>query len=57
MKQSGVPQTVYVISYMVESVSEVQINERLGIEALAAVIMNFGNDSIEEYGSLVVALE
>ena len=37
--------------------SETQIEERLGVEALAAVIMNFDNDCIEEFGSLVVALD
>ena len=36
---------------------EVQIEERLNIEALAAVIMIFESDGIEEYGSLVAALE
>ncbi|TMW95515.1 hypothetical protein EJD97_008725 [Solanum chilense] len=41
----------------VESVSEVQIEEVLVVEALAAVIMNFDSDGIEEYDSLVVALE
>ena len=29
----------------------------LGVEALATVIMNFDSDCIEEYGSLVVALD
>ena len=57
MKQSGEIQTVYVISYRVESTSEVQIEECLGVEALAAIIMNFESDGIEEYGSLVVALD
>ncbi|XP_069149252.1 uncharacterized protein [Solanum lycopersicum] len=33
--------------------SEVQIEERLGVEALVAVIMNFESDGIEEYGSFV----
>ena len=37
--------------------SETQIEERLGGEALAAVIMNFDSDCIEEYESLVAALE
>ena len=32
---------------------ETQIEERLGVEALAAVIMNFDSDYIEEYESLV----
>ena len=48
---------VYAISYTVEDASEVQIEERLGVEALAAVIMNFDSDGIEEYGSFVAALD
>ena len=35
--------------------SETQIEEREGVEALAAVIMNFDSDCIEEYESLVKA--
>ena len=36
---------------------EVQIKERLGVETLAAVIMNFESDGIEEYVSLVAAVD
>ena len=36
---------------------ETQIQERLGVEALAAVIMNFDSDFIEECDSLVAALD
>ncbi|XP_015074061.1 uncharacterized protein LOC107018167 [Solanum pennellii] len=57
MKKSGELQMVYTISYRVKSTSEVQIKECLGVEALAAVIMNFKSDSIEEYGSLAAALD
>ena len=57
MSQSGELQSVSIISYRVEKSSEVQIEERLGVEALAAVIMNFDSDSIEDYGSLVAALD
>ena len=57
MRQSGELQLVSAISYKFESSSEVKIEERLGIEALAAVIMNFESDCIEEYGSLVAALD
>ena len=45
------------ISYKVEKSFEVQIEQCLGVEALAAVIMNFNSDCIEEYGSLVAALD
>uniref|UniRef100_M1D967 Integrase core domain containing protein n=1 Tax=Solanum tuberosum TaxID=4113 RepID=M1D967_SOLTU len=41
----------------VESGVEVQIKERLGIEALATVMMNFYSDGIEEYDELVAALD
>ena len=41
---------------MVESTSKVQIEGCLGVEALEVVIMNFENDGIEKYGSLVAAL-
>ena len=45
------------ISYRVASISEIQIEDRLGVEALAEVIINFESDGIEEYGSLVTTLE
>ena len=57
MKQSGDIRMVYALSFRVESTSEVQIDECLGVEALAAVIINFESDGIEEYGSLIAALE
>ena len=34
-----------------------QIEDSLGVEAIAVVIMNFYSDGIEDYDSLVVALE
>ena len=37
--------------------SETQIEKNLGVKALAAVIMNFDNACIEEYESLVSALD
>ena len=46
MSQSGELPSVSIISYRVEKSSEVQIEERLGVEALAAVIMNFDSDYI-----------
>ena len=56
MRKSGDLQSVTAIFFNVESSFEVQIEERLGVEALAAVIMNFESDCIEEYGSLVAHL-
>ena len=49
MRQSGELKTIFAISYRVESTYKVQIKERLGVEALAAVLMNFESDGIEEY--------
>ena len=57
MRQSGELQSVSAISYNMGETSETQIEERLGVEALAAVIMNFDSDCIEEYESLVAALD
>jgi len=37
--------------------SEVQIEERLGVEAVAAVIMNFDSNGIEDYDELIDALD
>ena len=45
------------ISYRVENMSEVQIEECIVVEALAATIMNFASDGIKGNGSLVAALE
>ena len=56
-RQSGELQSLYAISYNIGETSETQIEERLGVEALAAVIMNFDSDCIEEYESLVEVTE
>ncbi|XP_069150209.1 uncharacterized protein [Solanum lycopersicum] len=57
MWQSGELQMVSAISYKVESTSNIQIEEGLGVEELTTLIMNFESDGIEEYGSLVAALD
>uniref|UniRef100_M1DEH6 Integrase core domain containing protein n=1 Tax=Solanum tuberosum TaxID=4113 RepID=M1DEH6_SOLTU len=57
MKKSGELQTVSAITYSVESETDVQIEERLGVEALEEVMMNFDSDCIEEYLHLVAALD
>ena len=57
IRQSGELQSVSVISYNIGETSKTQIEERLGVEALAALIMNFDSDCIEEYESLVAALD
>ena len=44
MRQSDELQSVYSLSYKVGKSSETQIEERLGVEALTAVIINFYND-------------
>ena len=56
IRQSGEFQSVSAISYRVEKSFDVQIEECVGVETLATVIMNFNNDHIEEYESLVAAL-
>ena len=53
MRQSGELQSLSALSYNMGETSETQIEELLGVEALAAVIMNFDSDCIEEYESLV----
>ena len=57
MRKSGELQSAFAISYNMGETFETQIEERLGVEALAAVIMNFDIDCIEEYESLVLALD
>ena len=57
MRQSGELQSASPISYNMGETFETQIEERLGVEALATVIMNFDSDCIEEYESLVAALD
>ena len=48
---------VSALTYRVQStVSEIQIEDRLGVEALVVVIINFDTDCIEEYNDLVVSL-
>ena len=49
MRQSGELQSVSSISHKVSESFERQIQELLGVEALAAVIINFDYDYIEEY--------
>ena len=57
MRQGGELQLVSAITYKIGESSETQIEELIGVEELAAVIMNFDNDCIEEYESLVAALD
>ena len=57
MRQSGELKSVSAISYNFGESSKTQIEERLGVEALAEVMMNFDNDCIEEYESLVTDLD
>ena len=45
------------ISYNMGETFETQIEERLGVKALAAVIMNFDSDCIEVLESLVSAFD
>ena len=57
MRQSGELQSISAICYYVGESSETQIEELIGVEELAAVIMNFDNDCIKGQGSLVADLD
>ena len=57
MKKSGKIQTVSAITYKVESISKVHIEEQLGFEALQGVITNFDSNGIEEYYFFMTALK
>lgn len=56
MKQIGEVQSVTAMTYTVDSVSEVQIEETLGVESLVTIVMNFESDDIEDYDEWVAAL-
>ncbi|KAK4706630.1 hypothetical protein R3W88_033821 [Solanum pinnatisectum] len=45
------------VNHKVEQEYEVSIEKRLGVDALAAVMMNSGNDVINDYDELVVSLD
>ena len=57
LRQSGELHSLIVISYRVEESSELQIEESMGVEELAAIIMNFYADGIEKYVLLFVVLD
>ncbi|KAK4733986.1 hypothetical protein R3W88_008247 [Solanum pinnatisectum] len=57
MKQSSELKSVSLVNHIVESGFEVSIEERLGVDALAVVMMNFEGDGIEDYDELVTALD
>ncbi|KAG5568878.1 hypothetical protein H5410_064106 [Solanum commersonii] len=57
MKQESDLKLVSVVNHIVEQCSDVSIEERLGVDALAAVMMNFEGDGIEDYDELVAALD
>ncbi|KAK4713472.1 hypothetical protein R3W88_019379 [Solanum pinnatisectum] len=56
MKQESDLKSVSVVNHIVELGSDVSIEERFGINALATVMMNFEGDGIEDYDELVAAL-
>ncbi|KAK4724127.1 hypothetical protein R3W88_026906 [Solanum pinnatisectum] len=57
MKHQSDLKVVHVVNFIVNEQSEVPIKERLGVEALAVVIVNFDGEKIEEYDELVVVLD
>ncbi|KAK4726902.1 hypothetical protein R3W88_031819 [Solanum pinnatisectum] len=56
MKQGSELKLVSVVNHIVERGSKVSIKERLGVDALAAVMINFEGDEIEDYDELLTAL-
>ena len=57
MKQSGEVQLLCTITHRIDSVSEVQIEERLDVESLEAIMMNLKINSIKYYDEWVATLE
>uniref|UniRef100_M1B5N4 Integrase core domain containing protein n=1 Tax=Solanum tuberosum TaxID=4113 RepID=M1B5N4_SOLTU len=49
--------SVSVVNHIEKRGSDVSIEERLGVDALAAVMMNFDGDGIEHYDELVAVLD
>lgn len=56
MNQSKGVCVISMIEVVDEDAHEVSVNERLRVQALAAVIMNFYNEGIDEYDDIVRAL-
>ncbi|KAK4727138.1 hypothetical protein R3W88_032055 [Solanum pinnatisectum] len=57
MKQERDLKSVSMVNHIVEQDSVVSIEERLGVDALTMVMMNFDGDCIKDYDKLVVALD
>uniref|UniRef100_M1D9K3 Integrase core domain containing protein n=1 Tax=Solanum tuberosum TaxID=4113 RepID=M1D9K3_SOLTU len=57
MKQESDLKSVSVVNHIVERGSDVSIEERLGVDALAVAMMNFEGDGIEDYDELVAVLD
>ncbi|XP_049394646.1 uncharacterized protein LOC125858920 [Solanum stenotomum] len=57
MKQESDLKSVSVVNHIVELGSDVSIEERLGVDAVVAIMMNFEGDGIEDYDELVAALD
>ncbi|XP_015158484.1 uncharacterized protein [Solanum tuberosum] len=56
MKKESDLKSVLVVNHIVERGFEVSIEERLGVDALATVMINFEGDGIEDYDELVATL-
>uniref|UniRef100_M1E034 Integrase core domain containing protein n=1 Tax=Solanum tuberosum TaxID=4113 RepID=M1E034_SOLTU len=57
MKKGSDLKSISVVNHTEEHGSDVSIEERSGVDALSAVIMNFEGDGIEVYDELVAALD
>lgn len=53
MKHQSDFNLVFIVNYIVEEKLEVSIEGKLGVEALAVVIMNFDGEGIHEYDELL----
>ncbi|KAK4731214.1 hypothetical protein R3W88_024202 [Solanum pinnatisectum] len=57
IKQESALKAVSVVNLIMQQDSEVSIEEKLGVDALAVVMMNFDSNKNEDYDELVAALD
>ena len=53
MKDNVEVQSIFAITYRVDNMFEVQIEEKLAVESLAAIMINFENNGIKDYDEWV----
>ncbi|XP_049383860.1 uncharacterized protein LOC125848070 [Solanum stenotomum] len=57
MKEESDLKSVSMVNHIVEQGFDVSMEQRLGVDTLASVMMNFEGDGIEDYDKLVVTLD